>query len=39
MLLEILNGIPSDAKAELLIIGLFLLCIGAAVYMWRTGSE
>jgi hypothetical protein len=39
MILEILNGIPSDAKAELLIIGLFLLCVAAAVYMWRAGSE
>jgi uncharacterized membrane protein len=39
MLVEILSGIPSDATAELLIIGLFLLCVGAALYVWRVGSS
>ena len=39
MIVEILSGIPSDANAELLIIGLFLLCVGAAAYVWRAGRR
>jgi predicted membrane channel-forming protein YqfA (hemolysin III family) len=39
MLMEILSGIPSDAKAELLMLGLLLLCVGAAVYVWRVGRS
>jgi hypothetical protein len=39
MLVEILSGIPSDANAELLIIGLLLMCVGSAVYVWRVGRS
>ncbi len=37
VLVEILNGISSDTDAELVIIGLFLFCVGAAAYAWRSG--
>ncbi len=39
MLVEILSGIPSDANAELVLVGLFLFCVGAALYVWRAGKS
>jgi hypothetical protein len=39
MIAQRLQGVPSDAPAELAIVGMSLSCVIFAVYLWWTGRR